>query len=83
MTGKLRPYELKYMYSFVCQAVIFRVVKHPIKDFYQCATVNFFREIADVVKVGKLDKIGQQAVSDKGRLQKLRVLVGTHKVEHD
>ena len=58
------------------------MVKHPIKDFYQCATVNFFREIADVVKVGKLDKIVQQNVSEKGRLQKMIVLGGTPKVEH-
>lgn len=28
------------------QAIIFRVLKHPEKDFYQCTTFNFFESLA-------------------------------------
>ena len=28
------------------QAVIFRVLKHPKKEFYQCTTFNFFENLA-------------------------------------
>ena len=27
------------------QAIIFRVLKHPVKDFYQCTTVDFFENL--------------------------------------
>ena len=29
------------------QAVIFRVLKHPTKDFYQCTTIDFFEDLAE------------------------------------
>ena len=29
------------------QAVIFRVLKHPKKDFYQCTTFKFFENLAE------------------------------------
>ena len=28
------------------QAIIFRVLKHPEKEFYQCTTYNFFESLA-------------------------------------
>ena len=28
------------------QAVIFRVLKHPTKEFYQCTTIDFFEDLA-------------------------------------
>ena len=34
------------------QAIIFRVLKHPVKDFYQCTTVNFFENLSSPVIVG-------------------------------
>ena len=34
------------------QAIIFRVMKHPVKDFYQCTTYNFFEDLASPVIVG-------------------------------
>ena len=27
------------------QAILFRVMKHPEKDFYQCTTYNFFEDL--------------------------------------
>ena len=29
------------------QAVIFRVLKHPTKEFYQCTTIDFFEDLAE------------------------------------
>ena len=34
------------------QAIIFRVLKHPEKDFYQCTTFNFFEELSSPVEIG-------------------------------
>ena len=35
---------------FSCpQAVIFRVLKHPAKEFYQCTTINFFEDLSEMV----------------------------------
>jgi len=34
------------------QAVIFRLLKHPAKEFYQCTTINFFENLSDLVKEG-------------------------------
>ena len=34
------------------QAVIFRVLKHPETEFYQCTTVNYFESWATNVTVG-------------------------------
>ena len=34
------------------QAIIFRVMKHPDKNFYQCTTINFFEDLCSEVKVG-------------------------------
>jgi len=34
------------------QAIIFRVMKHPEKNFYQCTTINFFEDLCSEVKVG-------------------------------
>ena len=34
------------------QAIIFRVLKHPEKDFYQCTTYNFFEDLSSPVEVG-------------------------------
>ena len=31
------------------QAIIFRVLKHPVKDFWQCTTVNFFENLSSTV----------------------------------
>ena len=28
------------------QAIIFRVLKHPVKEFYQCTTFNFFESLS-------------------------------------
>ena len=28
------------------QAIIFRVMKHPVKDFYQCSTYNFWASVS-------------------------------------
>ena len=36
----------------VPQAIIFRVLKHPVKEFYQCTTFNFFEELSSPVKIG-------------------------------
>jgi len=38
--------------STVPQAIIFRVLKHPERDFYQCTTINFFEDLASPVHVG-------------------------------
>ena len=38
---------------FSCpQAIIFRVKKHPVKEFYQCTTYNYFEDLSTSVKVG-------------------------------
>ena len=29
------------------QAIMFRVLKHPTKDFYQCTTIDFFEDLAE------------------------------------
>ena len=29
------------------QAIIFRVLKHPTKEFYQCTTIDFFEDLAE------------------------------------
>ena len=34
------------------QAIIFRVMKHPEKEFYQCTTFNFFEDLSTAVVVG-------------------------------
>ena len=34
------------------QAFIFRVLKHPEKEFYQCTTFNFFEELSGPVEIG-------------------------------
>ena len=34
------------------QAIIFRVMKHPAKEFYQCTTYNFFESLSTQVVVG-------------------------------
>ena len=34
------------------QAVIFRVLKHPEKEFYQCTTFNFFESLSTPVQIG-------------------------------
>ena len=34
------------------QAIIFRVMKHPAKEFYQCTTYNFFEGLSSVIVVG-------------------------------
>ena len=28
------------------QAIIFRVMKHPVKDFYQCTTYNYWTSVS-------------------------------------
>ena len=33
------------------QAIIFRVLKHPTKDFYQCTTINYFEDLSNEVVV--------------------------------
>ena len=33
------------------QAIIFRVLKHPVKDFYQCTTYNFFENLSSPVVI--------------------------------
>ena len=38
---------------FSCpQAIIFRVLKHPTKEFYQCTTFNFFQDLSSPVVSG-------------------------------
>ena len=34
------------------QAIIFRVMKHPEKEFYQCTTYNFFEDLSTAMMVG-------------------------------
>ena len=34
------------------QAIIWRVLKHPTKDFHQCTTVDFFENLTSPVDVG-------------------------------
>ena len=29
------------------QAIIFRVLKHPTKEFHQCTTIDFFEDLAE------------------------------------
>ena len=39
------------------QAIIFRVMKHPEKDFYQCTTYNFFEELSSPVQIGNTTQL--------------------------
>ena len=39
------------------QAIIFRVLKHPDKDFYQCTTYNFFESLSTPVEVGSITQL--------------------------
>ena len=39
------------------QAIIFRVLKHPEKDFYQCTTYNFFEELSSPVQIGNTTQL--------------------------
>ena len=39
------------------QAIIFRVIKHPEKDFYQCTTYNFFEELSSPVQIGNTTQL--------------------------
>ena len=39
------------------QAIIFRVLKHPAKDFYQCTTYKFFENLSTPVEVGSSTKL--------------------------
>ena len=44
-----------YLSTFIFaspQAIIFRVLKHPEKEFYQCTTFNFFESLSTLVQVG-------------------------------
>ena len=44
-----------YLYTMILaspQAVIFRVLKHPEKEFYQCTTFNFFENLSTRVTTG-------------------------------
>ena len=34
------------------QTVIFRVLKHPEKEFYQCTTFDFFEDLSSYVQIG-------------------------------
>ena len=39
-----------WVFTLVCaspQAIIFRVLKHPTKEFYQCTTIDFFEDLAE------------------------------------
>ena len=41
-----------WIFTIICsspQAIIFRVLKHPTKEFYQCTTINFFEDLSDEV----------------------------------
>ena len=38
---KMRNLENSLSQIFL-KAIIFRVLKHPTKEFYQCTTINFF-----------------------------------------
>ena len=39
------------------QAIIFRVMKHPQKEFYQCTTYNFFEDLSTPVIVGNTTQL--------------------------
>ena len=39
------------------QAIIFRVMKHPEKEFYQCTTYNFFEDLSTPVMVGNTTQL--------------------------
>ena len=39
------------------QAIKFRVLKHPVKDFYQCTTYNFFESLSEPVTVGNTTEL--------------------------
>ena len=46
---------IAYLATFILaspQAIIFRVLKHPIKEFYQCTTYDFFESISTEVQIG-------------------------------
>ena len=39
-----------WVFTLLCaspQAIIFRVLKHPTKEFYQCTTIDFFEDLAE------------------------------------
>ena len=43
---------------FSCpQAIIFRVLKHPHKEFYQCTTYNFFENLSTKFVTGNDTKL--------------------------
>ena len=39
------------------QAIIFRVLRHPENDFYQCTTYNFFEEFSTPFIEGNITKL--------------------------
>ena len=39
------------------QAIIFRVMKHPEKEFYQCTTYNFFEDLSTPGMVGNATQL--------------------------
>ena len=39
------------------QAIIFRVMKHPEKEFYQCTTYNFFEDHSNPIMVGNTTQL--------------------------
>ena len=39
-----------WLLTIICsspQAIMFRVLKHPTKEFYQCTTIDFFENLAE------------------------------------
>merc|ERR1712024_127977 len=39
-----------WVFTLICsspQAIIWRVLKHPTKEFYQCTTIDFFEDLAE------------------------------------
>ena len=51
---------LAYLAAIVCaspQAIIFRLLKHPEKDFYQCTTFDFFSNLSTEVRVGNITEL--------------------------
>ena len=39
------------------QAILFRVMKHPEKEFYQCTTYNFFEDLSTPGMVGNATQL--------------------------
>ena len=56
------------------QAVIFRVLKHPDTEFYQCTTVNYFESWATNVTIGNKTELRLELILAVGLSKQIRIL---------